>query len=150
MYIVLMFTSVDLIAIGRMKTKSVFMPAFEEYQKRLKTKLNIIELEGHSQKEELEKLKSKILPDAALIVLDEKGKSCSSIEFAKKLDGFNQTKLQIIIGGADGLDDDIRNKSDLLMSFGKQTWPHMMVRMMMMEQLYRAQQILSNHPYHRE
>lgn len=145
-----MFTSIDLIAIGRMKTKSVFMPAFEEYQKRLKTKLTVIELEGHSQKEELEKLKSKILPDAALIVLDEQGQSYSSIEFSKKLNQIEQSKLQIIIGGADGLDDDIRSKADLLMSFGKQTWPHMMVRVMMMEQLYRAQQILSNHPYHRE
>jgi len=145
-----MFSSVDLIAIGRLKSKSVFMPPFEEYQKRLKTKLNVIELEGHSQKEELEKLKSKISSDAALVVLDEKGKSFSSIEFSKKLDGFEQSKLQIIIGGADGLDDEIRNKADLLMSFGRQTWPHMMVRVMMMEQLYRAQQILANHPYHRE
>lgn len=126
------------------------MPAFDEYQKRLKTKLNVIEMEGHSQKEELDKIKSKITPEAALIVLDEKGKSFPSVELAKRLDGFEQTKLQIVIGGADGLDDDIRKKADIVMSFGQQTWPHMMVRVMLMEQLYRAQQILTNHPYHRE
>lgn len=128
----------------------MFAAPFDEYQKRLKAKFNIIELEGHSQKEELEKLKSKISPTSSLIVLDEKGKSFSSIEFSKKLDSLENSNLQIIIGGADGLDDDIRNRADLLISFGKQTWPHMMVRVMVMEQLYRAQQILANHPYHRE
>jgi len=145
-----MFASIDLIVIGRMKTKSVFMPAMQEYQKRIKAKINIIEMEGHSQKEELEKLKSKILGDAVLVVLDEKGKSFSSVEFAKKLDSFEHSKLQIIIGGADGLDDEIRQRADIVMCFGRQTWPHMMVRMMMIEQLYRSQQILANHPYHRE
>jgi len=145
-----MFASIDLLVIGRMKTKSVFMPVMQEYQKRMKAKINIVEMEGHSQKEELEKLKSKIVSDAVLVVLDEKGKSFSSIELAKKLDSFEHSKLQIIIGGADGLDDEIRQRADVVMCFGRQTWPHMMVRVMMMEQLYRAQQILANHPYHRE
>ncbi len=145
-----MFSAIDLIVIGRMKKNSVFLPPFEEYKKRLKTKLSVIELEGHSQKKELEKIVTKIDNNAALLVLDEKGKSYPSITLAQTLDGFEQTKLQIIIGGADGLNNDIRKKADIIMCFGQQTWPHMMVRVMMMEQLYRAQQILSNHPYHRE
>lgn len=145
-----MFSAIDLIVIGRMKKSSIFLAPFEEYKKRLKTKLNVIELEGLSQKEELEKLSAKIDNNAALLVLDEKGKSYPSIKLAQKLDELEQTKLQIIIGGADGLNDNIRKKADITMCFGQQTWPHMMVRMMIMEQLYRAQQILSNHPYHRE
>lgn len=145
-----MFSAIDLIVIGRMKKNSVFLTPFDEYKKRLKTKLNVIELEGHSQKEELKKLTTKIDNNAALLVLDEKGKSYPSITLAQKLDSFDQTKLQIIIGGADGLNEEVRKKADLILSFGQQTWPHMMVRVMVMEQLYRSQQILSNHPYHRE
>jgi 23S rRNA (pseudouridine1915-N3)-methyltransferase len=145
-----MFNSIDLIAIGRMKAKSIYFPAFQEYQKRLKSNLNIIEFEGQNQKDEIQKIQSKISPDAALIVLDEKGKSLSSVEFTKTIEGFDNKKLQIVIGGADGLNDDIRKNADLVLSFGKQTWPHMMARVMIIEQLYRTQQILANHPYHRE
>ena len=58
--------------------------------------------------------------------------------------------MQFVIGGADGLNDEIRNRASILLSFGQQTWPHMLARVMILEQIYRAQQILKNHPYHRE
>ena len=58
--------------------------------------------------------------------------------------------IAFVIGGADGLDESVRRRSDLLLAFGRATWPHMMVRGMLAEQLYRAQQILAGHPYHRE
>lgn len=145
--------SLEIIAVGKLKPSSHFHAAFHEYERRLQGKFLLIEIEGHNQAEELEKITAKIDPAAAIIVLDEKGKSLPSVQFAKKLEELQQiksTKFQCIIGGADGLNDEIRKKADLLISFGHQTWPHMMVRVMLMEQLYRAQQILANHPYHRE
>ena len=86
-------------------------------------------------------------------MLDEKGKTITSSEFARDIELFQTSKngkTQIIIGGADGLSDEIRQRADLLLSFGQQTWPHMMVRIMLLEQLYRAEKIIANHPYHRE
>ena len=85
--------------------------------------------------------------------MDEKGKTLSSIEFSKHIEKIqldSTNGIQFIIGGADGLDDEIRDQARLIMSFGRQTWPHMMARVMLLEQIYRAQQILAGHPYHRE
>lgn len=144
---------VEIIAVGKLKASSPFYDLFENYSRRLQGGINLIELEGHSQAEEIQKIITKINSGSALIALDEIGKSLSSISFAKKLEKFQQDKpgkIQFIIGGADGLNDDIRQKADLIMEFGAQTWPHMMVRVMLVEQIYRAQQILANHPYHRE
>jgi 23S rRNA (pseudouridine1915-N3)-methyltransferase len=85
--------------------------------------------------------------------MDERGKSLPSLKFADKirdLQNQGRSHIQFIIGGADGLGDDIRKRADLLLSFGAQTWPHMLARVMLLEQIYRCQQILSGHPYHRE
>ena len=91
--------------------------------------------------------------NAVTIVLDERGKPLSSTEFAKKLEGWRDTgrrEARFLIGAADGHDDPVRNQADLLLSFGPATWPHMLVRAMLAEQLFRAISILANHPYHRE
>ena len=97
------------------------------------------------------------LPEAAAnavsVVLDERGKAMSSIELAKKLEGWRDTgrrEARFLIGAADGHADDMRAKADLLLSFGPATWPHLLVRAMLAEQLFRATSILANHPYHRE
>lgn len=97
------------------------------------------------------------LPEAAansiIVVLDERGKALSSMEFAKKLEGWRDTgrrEVRFLIGAADGHDQQLRDKADLLLSFGPATWPHMLVRAMLAEQLFRATSILANHPYHRE
>ena len=92
-------------------------------------------------------------PSAARIVLDERGKSFKSRDFASRIDKFmtvGHSHIQFILGGADGLTDKVRAEASLLMSFGVQTWPHMLARVMLLEQVYRAQQILSGHPYHRD
>jgi 23S rRNA (pseudouridine1915-N3)-methyltransferase len=93
------------------------------------------------------------LPDRAFVVaLDERGKNVSSADFAKliaKWQGAAPT-LAFLIGGADGHGDPVRARADYLLSFGAMTWPHLLVRAMLCEQLYRAQQILAGHPYHRE
>ena len=91
--------------------------------------------------------------DAVIIAMDERGKTLPSREFAQKFQNWQnegQSHVQFFIGGADGLNDEIRKRAQLLLSFGKQTWPHMLARIMLLEQIYRAQQILKNHPYHRD
>lgn len=98
-----------------------------------------------------------ILPDVAsnavTVVLDERGKPLSSTEFARKLEGWRDTgrrEARFLIGAADGHDESLRSGADLLLSFGPATWPHMLARAMLAEQLFRATSILANHPYHRE
>lgn len=90
--------------------------------------------------------------DSVIIGLDERGASPTSLEFAKILESYRHegTKsLTFLIGGADGLSDTVRNRCQRFVSFGRMTWPHLLVRGLLVEQLYRAQQILSGHPYHR-
>lgn len=87
------------------------------------------------------------------VMLDEKGKQLGSLEFAQILgrwrdDGIRECRF--LIGAADGFDEAERANADLLIAFGKATWPHMMARAMLAEQLWRAASILANHPYHRE
>ena len=94
------------------------------------------------------------LPDAArLIALDERGRALTSPDFAKALRREADAGLRDLafaIGGADGLSESVRTRADALMSFGPMVWPHMLVRAMLAEQLYRAAAILAGSPYHRE
>ena len=143
--------SIEILCIGKLKNNPLEQ-VWDEYVRRLQWPVSLTEMEGKNQKEELEKLSAKIDPHAALIVLDETGKTLSSRDFAQKLEQFQtagQSKFQFVIGGADGLNDDIRARADLVLSFGKQTWPHLLARVMLIEQIYRSQQILAGHPYHR-
>lgn len=98
-------------------------------------------------------LLKKALPEGAvLVVLDERGKLMKSPEFAQKLAGWRdqgQRELVFMIGGADGLAPDLVGLADFSLSFGKMVWPHMLARVMLSEQLYRAASILSGAPYHR-
>jgi len=108
---------------------------------------------AHIQGDEARKIKEYIKDDAFVIVMDERGDGLRSLDFAKtleKLQNNNENYIQFIIGGADGLTDELRGRANLLLSFGQQTWPHMLARVMLFEQIYRAQQILAGHPYHRE
>lgn len=144
---------IEVIAVGRMKKNSAHLELWEEYSKQLQWPLKLIELEARSTAEEHKQILQKIDNTATLIAMDERGKSYRSRNFAQKLQEYQDNgvqRLQFILGGADGLSNDIRAKAHLLMSFGQQTWPHMMARVMLLEQIYRAQQILKGHPYHRE
>ena len=87
------------------------------------------------------------------ILLDERGEAFSSLAFAKKLEAWRdggKREARFLIGAADGHSAEARAKADLLMSFGPGTWPHLLARAMLAEQLFRATSILANHPYHRE
>ena len=98
-------------------------------------------------------LLSRALPEgAALCILDERGKTLSSPEFAQVLASWRDAGRQdaaFVIGGADGVDPGLRTRADLVVSFGRMVWPHMLVRVMLAEQLYRAATILAGSPYHR-
>ncbi|MBS3978295.1 MAG: 23S rRNA (pseudouridine(1915)-N(3))-methyltransferase RlmH [Rhodobacteraceae bacterium] len=98
-------------------------------------------------------LLARAIPDgAALCVLDERGKPLSSPEFAQALAGWRDSGRQdaaLVIGGADGVDPALRARADLTLSFGRMVWPHLLVRVMLAEQLYRATTILAGSPYHR-
>ena len=93
-------------------------------------------------------------PDKGVtILLDEKGEQLSSVAFAEKLRGWRDTgcrEVRFMIGGADGFREDERREADLLLAFGRATWPHLLARAMLAEQLWRATSILAKHPYHRE
>lgn len=145
--------NIELIAVGKLKKNSPFYDLFEDYTGRLKGSFNLIEVEGHNRADEIKKINEKLFAPSPLIALDERGVSLPSIQFAKKLEELQINrpgKIQFVIGGADGLDNNIRKKANLILNLGTMTWPHMMVRVMIAEQIYRAQQILVNHPYHRE
>jgi len=92
-------------------------------------------------------------PGAAIVALDEHGKALTSRAFAKRLGGWRDEGLAdvaFLIGGADGLARRVMDRASLSICFGSMTWPHMLVRGMLFEQIYRAQQILAGHPYHRD
>lgn len=104
------------------------------------------------RREEGQKLQAHLHTGSALLLLDERGRSFSSEEFAGRIgllrDG-GRKALVVAIGGPDGHDQSLREQADLVISFGELTWPHQLVRVMVGEQLYRAATILSGHPYHR-
>src|SRR6516164_5864027 len=94
-----------------------------------------------------------IIPDRAVtVIVDARGESMSSASFAGRLQGWrqqNKPAVVFIIGAADGLAPSLREKASLAIAFGAATWPHQLVRIMLLEQLYRAVTILTGHPYHR-
>jgi len=91
--------------------------------------------------------------NAVSILLDERGEALSSTALAQRLERWRddgKREARFTIGAADGHSDADRANADLLLSFGAATWPHLLARVMLAEQLYRATSILANHPYHRE
>jgi 23S rRNA (pseudouridine1915-N3)-methyltransferase len=109
--------------------------------------------ESHARiAEEGEKLARRIPPGAHVIVLDARGKGMTSEAFAEMLGAMRDAgarDLAFLIGGPDGLDPGPSVKPGRRLAFGPQTWPHLLVRAMLAEQIYRALTILANHPYHR-
>jgi 23S rRNA (pseudouridine1915-N3)-methyltransferase len=119
----------------------------ERYMKRITWPTKISELPDKGGK----------MPEAAagtvLIALDERGEALSSMQVAKKLERWRddgKREARFLIGAADGHGETERSHAELLLSFGPATWPHLLVRAMLAEQLFRATSILANHPYHRE
>lgn len=131
----------------------------EEYTSRIRWPLTVYEIESahrdpqQAQRDEASQINARIREEAFVIALDERGNGLKSLDFAKTLENLQNNgmeTIQFLIGGADGLTDSVRDRASMLLSFGQQTWPHMLARIMLLEQIYRAQQILQGHPYHRE
>ena len=117
--------------------------------------VDVIEVEDKKNigmRAEADLLEKAIPSGAKLITLDEHGKLLTSPEFSKCIANFRdqgQGHLAFVIGGADGIDPALRARADMSISFGSMVWPHMLVRVMLSEQLYRAASILAGTPYHR-
>jgi 23S rRNA (pseudouridine1915-N3)-methyltransferase len=145
-------------AVGRAKP-SAERDLFESYAGRLPWRVDLKEIEIKKESaldvrraREGEALLAAIPEGARIVALDERGKSEGSEAFAKRISLWRDDGVRAIgflIGGADGLDETVRRRADLIVSFGALTWPHMLVRVLLAEQLYRAHTILTGHPYHR-
>jgi 23S rRNA (pseudouridine1915-N3)-methyltransferase len=119
----------------------------ERYLKRIAWPTKVTELPDRGGK------LPDLAPGSVTIALDERGQALSSVELAKKLETWRdggKREARFMIGAADGHDEAQRGDADLLLSFGAATWPHLLARAMLAEQLFRATSILANHPYHRE
>ncbi|MEO1224904.1 MAG: 23S rRNA (pseudouridine(1915)-N(3))-methyltransferase RlmH [Pseudomonadota bacterium] len=148
----------SLIAVGRDRDTAVD-ELVERYRARSPWPLTILTvdvkkgLKGDALKAaEGDLLLAKVPDGAKLVALDERGQDLTSIQLAVRLGGWHDggsRDIAFLIGGADGFDARIRERADLVLRLGRLTWPHMMVRAMLAEQLYRAQMILNGHPYHR-
>ncbi len=138
--------------IGKCKSTSPEGEIIKRYQERIKWDLTIKEKDNATQAEEAKFLQSCIAPSAKVVVLDERGKNMTSPEFATILENWIDSgtpEICFLIGGADGHLEETRKKADLILSFGKMTFPHILMRAVLTEQIYRAQTIISGHPYHR-
>jgi 23S rRNA (pseudouridine1915-N3)-methyltransferase len=153
-------------AVGRLKHGSE-TELSERYRKRVAQTgrqfglrdIEIIEIResraadaGKRMLEESIALANVIPQDAAVVLLDSLGENLDSIGFATQLAKWRangRPAVVFLIGGADGLAASLREKTELRLSFGAATWPHQLVRVMLLEQLYRSMTILAGHPYHR-
>jgi 23S rRNA (pseudouridine1915-N3)-methyltransferase len=133
---------------------------YQGYAARLQPSLQLREVEEkrrlsppERKAREAEPLLGAVPGGAMLVALDETGRSMGSREFAIKLGRWRDegvADLAFLVGGADGHGEAVRSRAGLLLSLGPMTWPHMLVRVLLAEQLWRAQSILAGHPYHRD
>lgn len=132
---------------------------FEDYRRRLNWSLSVYEVEERRPLPTEQRiaregalLADRLPANAVTVVLDPRGRPLASEDFAARLAQWRdsgQGPVAFVIGGADGHDPKMRDRADLLLSFGLMTWPHMLVRVLLVEQIYRSECILANHPYHR-
>ncbi len=150
-------------AVGRIRADQPERAIFEDYHMRFNrtgkplalgpmVEVEVEDKKGGGMEAEAELLLRAVPAGALLVTLDERGRVMSSPEFAADLakwrDGGRQD-VAFVIGGADGIAPSLRARADASISFGKMVWPHMLVRVMLAEQLYRAATILAGGPYHR-
>ena len=157
---------ITIIAVGKVKEK-YFRDAIDEYSKRLSryVKLEIIEVndemtpDGASEAEETEiilkegkRILSKIHDGDVICTLEICGKQMDSVEFSEwieKQGTYGRSSICFIIGGSLGLHPDVTKKADMHLSFSKMTFPHQLMRVVLLEQIYRAERIINHEPYHK-
>lgn len=131
---------------------------FERHAKRIRPHLNLIEVQESKGLPKEIKLKEtqnllKQIPERSLVIaLDEGGTAYNSLDFAKKIQKWSELSkpISFVIGGAEGLHSMAIEAAHSVLSLGRCTWPHMLVRILLSEQIYRAQAIIQGHPYHRQ
>ncbi len=148
-----------IVAVGRGRGPA--RELYEDYCRRLAWPVTLKEVEvrralppARLKAREAELLLAALPKSAALkaVALDERGKALDSAAFARCLGAWRDQgagTVAFLIGGAEGIGDEVRQRADLVLSLGPMTWPHLLARALLAEQLYRAQAILSGHPYHR-
>ena len=144
---------VTILAIGKCKHSSPEAALIAEYRKRSGWEIIIKEKDNSSQEDEAKFLQTSVPQGAKVVVLDERGVNLKSLELAGKIENWLNngcSEICFLIGGADGHLQATRDRADLLLSFGKLTLPHMLMRAVLCEQIYRIQTIINHHPYHRE
>ncbi|MBR1903887.1 MAG: 23S rRNA (pseudouridine(1915)-N(3))-methyltransferase RlmH [Alphaproteobacteria bacterium] len=141
-----------ILAIGKCKKNSPEAMIIAEYVKRSGWDIVIKEQDNSTQEDEAKFLQNSIPTGAKVVVLDERGVNISSLDLAAKIEDWllnGCSEICFLIGGADGHLQSTRDKADLILSFGKLTLPHMLMRAVLAEQIYRVQTIINHHPYHR-
>ena len=141
------FTRIRLIAVGKVR-KSWIREGIALLLKRLPG-LSILELRDGGMEREAGAVLLAIKPDEQLVVLSEEGECLTSVKFAKKLSQLGSERLAFVIGGAGGIDASLKAKAAWRLSLSPMTFPHELARLILLEQLYRAQSILQGGPYHR-
>ena len=136
-----------ILAVGKVRKRWV-QEGVELYLKRLPG-LVITELRDSTRDKEAEAIRQALRPDELPVLLMEQGKALSSIAFASRLESLGSERLAFVIGGADGLTDDLKASARWQPSLSPTTFPHELARLLLLEQLYRAQAILQGSPYHR-
>jgi 23S rRNA (pseudouridine1915-N3)-methyltransferase len=142
---------ITVLAIG--KARGIEADWCAEYAKRISCDVVVKEFIAATQKLEGEVLLKNIPDKSFVVILDEHGKDLTSRDFAAKVKSWEEqgrASLVFLIGGADGVTDAVKQRADFTLGFGRATWPHRLVRVMLLEQIYRAQQINARHPYHRD
>ncbi len=145
-----------LVAIGRLRAGPE-AELFERYNARLRPRLAVTELpDGHGAPAEIKRRESEALLSAVpagawMVALDSGAAALSSEALAARLEAWlsGGRAVNFVVGGAEGLARPVLDRADAGVSLGPLTWPHMLVRVLLAEQLYRAQSILAGHPYHR-
>jgi len=157
---------ITLICVGKVKER-FFREAIEEYAKRLSRycKLDMIEvadektpenaselMEEAIKEKEMERIQNRIPEDAYVIILDIWGKKMDSVAFGKKIEQLGisgKSHLAFVIGGSLGLHQKIKDKADFSVSFSDMTFPHQLMRVILLEQIYRGYRIVKGEPYHK-
>lgn len=142
------FTRIRLIAVGKVR-KSWIREGIALLLKRLPG-LSILELRDGGMEREAGAVLLAIKPDEQLVILSEEGECLTSVKFAQKLSQLGSDRLAFVIGGAAGVDASLKAKAAWRLSLSPMTFPHELARLILLEQLYRAQSILQGGPYHRE
>jgi len=136
-----------ILAVGKVR-RSWIQDGIELYRKRLPG-LEIIEIRDSTPDKEAESIRASLRPNEHVIALMEEGDAVGSIPFARRLDQLGNQRLAFVIGGADGLTNELKGRAHWQLSLSPMTFPHELARLMLIEQLFRAQAILQGSPYHR-